>query len=269
MNGIFFPVQKKQRKNLLSIPIKKSQTLITRRLSIEFRNSITDTPEDAEMDDDQNQPLYCITFDNVLEAAGRIKDIAYRTPVLTSRSLIDNGKNYFFKVEALQKTGSFKFRGALNAVKAELEKRDGTSLSVVTHSSGNHAQALALAAKLASTAKTKVSATIVMPKNTPNVKKAAVADFGGNIVMVENTNEAREEEAERIVQATGAVFIHPSEDPRVIAGQGTACLEFVEQIRELGHDLDAVIIPVGGGGLAAGNTISLRALLGEKVKVRF
>ena len=212
---------------------------------------------------------YCISFDNVKEAAARIQGVAHRTPVLTSRSLIPTtDKSYFFKVEALQKTGSFKFRGALNAVKSELEAFDGSSMPVVTHSSGNHAQALALAAKLASNEKTTVSATIVMPKGAPQVKKAAVADFGAEIVMVENTNEARKEKADMIVQSTGAVFIHPSEDPRVIAGQGTTCLEFIEQVRELGKELDAVIIPVGGGGLASGNTIALRGLLGDKVKVR-
>lgn len=214
---------------------------------------------------------YCITFEkDVLQAAGRIQGVAHKTPVLTSQSLLSsNGKRYFYKVEAFQKTGSFKFRGALNAVKAELEKDQVTSpFPVVTHSSGNHAQALALAAKLASTETRNVSATIVMPKNAPNVKKAAVQDFGGNIVMVESTNEAREGEADRIVAATGASFIHPSEDPRVIAGQGTVCLEFVDQVKEMGEELDAVIIPVGGGGLASGNIISLRALLGDKVKVQ-
>jgi serine racemase len=249
---------------------------------------------------------YCITFDNVLQAAERIKGVAHRTPVLTSRSLIINTDNnsdqqpqYFFKVEAMQKTGSFKFRGALNAVKAELEKLTSSNdshndtfpsaqpLSVVTHSSGNHAQALALASKLASTPSRPITATIVMPLNTPTVKKAAVADFGGQIVMVASTNEAREEEADRIVATTGAAFVHPSEDPRVIAGQGTVCLEFVEQVRELrkmsmvgdscssssissseGGILDAVVIPVGGGGLAAGNIITLRALLGDSVKVK-
>jgi serine racemase len=212
---------------------------------------------------------YCITFEkDVLKAASRIQGAAHKTPVLTSQSLISDGKRFFFKVEAFQKTGSFKFRGALNAVKAELEKDQVTSpFPVVTHSSGNHAQALALAAKLASTETRNVSATIVMPKNAPNVKKAAVQDLGGNIVMVENTNEAREGEADRIVASTGASFIHPSEDPRVIAGQGTVCLEFVEQVKEMGEELDAVIIPVGGGGLASGNIISLRALLGDKVKV--
>jgi threonine dehydratase len=213
---------------------------------------------------------YCITFDNVLEAAGRIEGIAHRTPVMTSNSLIPSDKHYFFKCECLQRTGSFKFRGALNAVKAELESSNatGSSFPVVTHSSGNHAQALALAAKLASTEATKVFATIVMPKNAPLVKKGAVAAFGGNIVMSENTTLAREEECDKIIKSTGSTFIHPSENPRVIAGQGTVCLEFVEQMKEMGKELDAVIIPVGGGGLAAGNAISLRALLGDKVKVR-
>ncbi len=107
-----------------------------------------------------------------------------------------------------------------------------------------------------------------MPSNAPLVKKRAVESYGATIVEVANTNEAREEEADRIVEATGAAFIHPSEDPRVIAGQGTTSLELVEQVRELaGQELDAVIIPVGGGGLASGNTIALRGMLGDNVKV--
>jgi serine racemase len=228
----------------------------------------------------QDTALYCISLDDVQKAGERILGIAHRTPVLTSQSLInsnkhysnDDGKTYFFKVEAMQKTGSFKFRGALNAIKAELETFQGTSSSsmpVVTHSSGNHAQALALASKLASTETIQITATIVMPNNAPLVKKAAVEDFGAKIVMVENTNEAREEMADRIVETTGAVFVHPSENPRIIAGQGTVCLEFVEQVREMtgGKDLDAVIIPVGGGGLASGNLVCIRGLLGKKVKI--
>jgi len=241
----------------------------------------------------------------------------------------DDGQDYFFKVEAMQKTGSFKFRGALNAVKYHIEttlqkknkskeeksKCDSCSshliIPVVTHSSGNHAQALALASKLASSEHTtnttnyndtnnrnkntqetrtivvNVTATIVMPRNCPHIKKQAVVDFGAEIVLVENTNEARKKEAERIVSTTpGAIFVHPSENPQVMAGQGTVCLEFVEQVRTLlwksnksknkntvsgvgggGGELDAVIIPVGGGGLAAGNCMSLRGLLGEKVKI--
>jgi len=226
---------------------------------------------------------YCVSFDDVKNAANRIRGVAHRTPVMTCRSLMaasghDDGKNYFFKVEAMQKTGSFKFRGALNAVKAQLEdmiknnmmENIPSSIQVVTHSSGNHAQALALASKLASNKKTKVRATIVMPVTAPLVKKQAVLDFGADIVIVDNTNDARKEEATRIVLSTGAVFIHPSENPRVIAGQGTVCLEFVEQVRERLNgvgNLDAVIIPVGGGGLASGNAISLRGILGDKVKI--
>ncbi len=260
---------------------------------------------------------YCITLEDVQQAAVRIEGIALRTPVLTSRTIMDHpGISYFFKVEALQKTGSFKFRGALNAIKHELELVRATMaelpedtpttttrvMSVVTHSSGNHAQGLALAAQLASTSSSTstttspqescgdeggivVSATIVMPENAPLVKKKAVESYGATIVQVASTNEAREAAAEEIVRTTGAIFIHPSEDPRVIAGQGTTCLEMVEQVRELlalqspssrsiddqqPHygDLDVVIIPVGGGGLASGNAVALRGLLGDKVKVR-
>jgi serine racemase len=230
----------------------------------------------------QSTTPYCISLNDVQMAGQRIHGIAHRTPVLTSKSLIgssdnnknnsaDDGKKFFFKIEAMQKTGSFKFRGALNAIKAEMETFDGTSSSmpVVTHSSGNHAQALALASKLASTETVQIKATIVMPNNAPMVKKTAVQDFGADIVMVENTNEAREEMADRIVETTGALFVHPSENPQVIAGQGTVCLEFVEQVREMtsGEDLHVVIIPVGGGGLASGNLVCLRGLLGEKVKI--
>ena len=211
---------------------------------------------------------YCISLDDVMEAAERIEGVAHRTPVLTSSSFDSNDRHVFFKVEAMQRTGSFKFRGALNAVKAHVANTASPSLHVVTHSSGNHAAALSLAAKMASTEETSVTATIVMPHNAPDIKKAAVEGFGGNIVSVDNTNEARESEADRIVEETGAVFVHPSEDPLVIAGQGTISLELVAQVKVLGYDLDAVIIPVGGGGLASGNTIALRGLLGDKVKVR-
>ena len=220
---------------------------------------------------------YCITFEDVQRAASRIHGTAHVTPVLTSTSLNEAAsrdsafcRKLFFKVEAMQRTGSFKFRGALNAVRSLLEENSGNKdLQVVTHSSGNHAQALALAAKLSSSPDTtQVTATIVMPESTPLVKKNAVIAFGGIPVMTANTNEARESEATRIREETGAIFIHPSEDPRVIAGQGTVCLELVQQAREsLQVELDAVIIPVGGGGLAAGNIITLRALLGDKVKI--
>jgi len=221
------------------------------------------------------QQGYCICFDDVKKAATRIQGIAHRTPVLTSSSISSLAqRQLFFKVEALQKTGSFKFRGALNAVKDELEQRSNkntTFLPVVTHSSGNHAQALALAAQLSSQSSCKVQATIVMPNDCPDVKKNAVEGFGADVVLVEPTNEARKQKAEEIQMATGAIFIHPSEDPRVIAGQGTVCLEMLEQMKKeySMNLLDAIIIPVGGGGLASGNIITLRSLLGDKVKVRF
>ena len=241
---------------------------------------------------DGNDHAYCCRFADVQAAATRIQGVAHRTPVLTSQSINDmmNGAGaeaeaestatarccrLFFKVEALQKTGSFKFRGALNAVRSILEQQqqeqpNEQSLTVVTHSSGNHAQALALAAKLSTSRNGggggPVQATIVMPESAPRVKTQAVIDFGGTPVLVANNNEAREEACERIRQETGAIFVHPSEDPRVIAGQGTVCLELVQQTQEQ-HALDVVIIPVGGGGLAAGNTIALRALLGPDVKI--
>jgi serine racemase len=217
---------------------------------------------------------YCISFEDVKAAAARIEGTAHRTPVLTSSTLSElagSNKTLYFKVEAMQKTGSFKFRGALNAVRSILETTTTTDseqeLHVVTHSSGNHAQALALASRLAGSSHT-VKATIVMPESTPVVKKDAVVAYGGIPIMTANTNEAREDKAEEIRRETGAVFIHPSEDPRVIAGQGTVCLEFIEQVKEMsGSDLDLVIIPVGGGGLAAGNATTLRAALGDKVTI--
>lgn len=239
---------------------------------------------------------HCITYQNVLDAAEKIEGIVHRTPVLTSSSLnessYDNSKKnrrLFFKIEAMQRTGSFKFRGALNATLhlvdeiiasasctaedkqgMQEQQRLNPKVHVVTHSSGNHAAAVALAARLASEKMgMDIHATIVMPKNAPTIKVNGVLGFGGDIVFVESTNEAREEMADTIVREKGAKFIHPSEDPRVIAAQGTTCLEFVEQVRAMiKADLDAVIIPVGGGGLAAGNTVALRGLLGGKVKVR-
>mmetsp|Transcript_31089 Transcript_31089/g.45494 ORF Transcript_31089/g.45494 Transcript_31089/m.45494 type:complete len:392 (-) Transcript_31089:219-1394(-) len=243
---------------------------------------------------------YCTTFADIQEAAMRIRNIAHRTPVLTCSTMdemvssdCEKSVKLFFKVEAMQKTGSFKFRGALNAVKCLLSeteqeqnenaKNEINPLQVVTHSSGNHAQALALAAKLASTESIlcNVHATIVMPRGAPEIKKRAVEGYGAEIILVENTNEAREEKADVVVAERGASFIHPSEDPRVIAGQGTVCLEMVEQCAQImmipnaadstsnkkSAPLDIVVIPVGGGGLASGNIIALRGLLGDSVKI--
>lgn len=240
--------------------------------------------------DDINTNGYCINFEDVKKASQRIQNIAHVTPLLSSTSInqllkcSNQQMKLFFKVEALQKTGSFKFRGALNATKTLMESSPSTnkaphesqevdkkSIHVVTHSSGNHAQALALAAQLASSSNQTIEATIVMPKNAPEIKQKAVQSYGAEIVLVENTNQARQQMAHHIVQTSThpiTSFIHPSENPFVIAGQGTVGLEMVSQIRsQLSNDLDIVVIPVGGGGLASGNAIALRGLLGPKLKI--
>lgn len=246
-------------------------------------NDINEIVGDGPVDNQLSQ--YCASLADVEAAYERINGIAHKTPVLTCSSISDmissgdktSKANCFFKVEALQKTGSFKFRGALNAIQSLISEQDhethcegkSKDLNVVTHSSGNHAQALALAAKLASTKLFNVNATIVMPDNAPSIKKRAVEGYGAEVVLVQSTNEAREAKANEIVKQRGSYFIHPSEDPRVIAGQGTVCLEFVSQVQSMtgGESLDIVIIPVGGGGLASGCTTSLRGLLKSKVTI--
>ena len=186
----------------------------------------------------------------VQAAAARIKPYVHRTPVLTCTSLNDLvGAALFCKCENFQKVGAFKFRGACNAVFAlsDQEARQG----VATHSSGNHAAAVALAAQLR-----RVPAPIVMPDNAPAVKKAAVAGYGGSIVYCAPTLAAREATLERVVHETGAIFIHPYNDARVIAGQDTAALELLTDIA----DLDIIMTPVGGGGLLSGTAIVTAAL---------
>lgn len=180
------------------------------------------------------------------ECHERIKPFIHNTPVLTSR-LIDQmvGASVFFKCENFQRMGAFKMRGAANAImqlpKALQQK------GVVTHSSGNFAQALSLAAQSLG-----VKAFIVMPKNAPQVKKNAVKGYGGIVVECESTLEAREKEAQKIEEEQGATFIHPSNDDTVILGQGTACKELLEEHSEL----DYVFTPVGGGGLIAGTALA-------------
>jgi threonine dehydratase len=200
------------------------------------------------------------TLADVRAAAERIRPYAHRTPVLTCAGLDAlAGARLHFKCENLQKVGAFKFRGACNAVfsLSEDEIRRGVS----THSSGNHAAALALAARLRGAA-----AHIVMPRTAPAVKRAAVAGYGGRIVSCEPTLAARETALAEVTAATGAVFIHPYNDPRVIAGQGTAVLELLADAPEI----DTVITPVGGGGLLSGTAIAaigiapgIRVLAGE------
>jgi len=190
------------------------------------------------------------TLDIIREAAERIKHLVHRTPVLTSESINDiSGAEIFFKCENFQKSGSFKMRGAANAVlslpKKELER------GVATHSSGNHAQAIARAA-FASGA----NAYIVMPQTAPEVKRRAVLSYGARITMCKPTLKSREKTLEKVVEETGASFVHPYNDYRVIAGQGTAALELLEDTQ----NLDMILAPVGGGGLVSGTAIATQAL---------
>jgi threonine dehydratase len=190
------------------------------------------------------------TLDDIRQAADRIRPYAHRTPVITCESLDQQvGAQVFLKCENLQKVGAFKFRGACNAVYSLTEKE--AVRGVCTHSSGNHAQALALAAKMRG-----IPAYIVMPNNAPSVKKNAVAGYGGAITYCEPTLEARETTLEKIRHETGANVVHPYNDERVIAGQGTAALELLADVQ----NLDVIIAPVGGGGLLSGTSISAKGI---------
>lgn len=190
-----------------------------------------------------NQP----TMDDIYAAAARLHPYAHHTPVLTCASLDRRaGAEIYLKCENLQKVGAFKFRGACNAVFLLTDEQ--ARRGVATHSSGNHAQALALAAKLRG-----IPAYIVMPENAPSVKKAAVAGYEGQITYCSPTLQAREDTLAEVIQRTGAVEVHPYNDARVIAGAGTAALELVAEI----PNLDVVIAPVGGGGLLSGTAIAV------------
>ena len=200
------------------------------------------------------------TLHDIRAAAQRIKPYIHRTPVLTNESLDQRtGAQVYLKCENLQKVGAFKFRGACNAVFSLGEEEAARGVS--THSSGNHAQALALAAKLRD-----IPAYIVMPRNAPKVKKEAVAGYGGVITFCEPTLEARESTLRKIAEETGSTIIHPYDNDHVIAGQGTAALELLEDIA----DLDVIIAPIGGGGLISGTSIAateirkdIRVIAGE------
>jgi threonine dehydratase len=197
----------------------------------------------------------CPVFDDVIEAAGRIKPYVHRTPVLTSRTLNKlAGAAIFLKAENFQRVGAFKARGACNAVFALSE--DDARCGVATHSSGNHAQAVAFAAGLRG-----IRAIVVMPEDAPPVKVAAVKDYGAEIVWSRSKPLDRERTLETVLEQTEsamcrAVFIHPSNDFHVIAGQGTAALELFQDV----PDLDVVMTPVGGGGLLAGTALSAKVL---------
>jgi len=196
---------------------------------------------------------YAVTIDDVRAAAKRIAPYAHRTPVMTS-SYIDElaGRSVFFKCEIFQKIGAFKFRGACNAVMKLSD--DAAKRGVVTHSSGNHAQALALAAKLRG-----ISAHIVMPRNSSAVKIRAVEGYGAKVYLCEPNQAAREGTAADVVIQTGGTLIPPYNHPDVIAGQGTIALELLEDVPAPG--LDAIIVPIGGGGMISGICIAAHGSL--------
>lgn len=201
-----------------------------------------------------------LNLSDVQLAAERILPYAHRTPIMTSHTLDEQaGKHLHFKCENFQKVGSFKFRGAINAV-SQLEF--GSRPVVVTHSSGNHAQALSLAAKVKG-----LQATIVMPRTAPHCKRAAVLGYGASVVACEPTEPAREaaknaEIASLRTSGRSADYVSSSQDPRVIAGQGTVALEMMEDVKQL----DSVIAPVGGGGLLAGVALTAKSL-NPRIKV--
>lgn len=192
-------------------------------------------------------------FAAIERAAQRIEGLAHRTPILTSAYFNrQTGAELFFKCENFQKVGAFKFRGACNAIGA-LSAEQGRR-GIVTHSSGNHGQAVALAARLKG-----YPAIVVMPANAARVKIEAVREYGAEIVFCEPTTPARAAAVERVLAERGGVFIPPYDHPDVIAGQGTAALELMRDV----PDLDIVIAPVGGGGLISGTAIAAKHLRPE------
>jgi threonine dehydratase len=190
------------------------------------------------------------TWQAIVDAQTRIAARIHRTPVLTSRSLdAITGAKLFFKCENLQKTGSFKIRGASNAILSLTEEE--ASRGIVTPSSGNHGAAVACAAAWRG-----VPAFIVMPKNAPRVKCDAVESYGGKITFCQPTITARKEAAARVQAETGAYLVHPYDDDRIIAGQATAAKELLEEV----GDLDAVFAPVSGGGLLSGTCLGAKGV---------
>ena len=189
-----------------------------------------------------------MTRKNLIDCHNRIKPFIHNTPVLTSSYINEiTGADVYFKCENFQKMGAFKMRGAANAILrlSDEQKSNG----VVTHSSGNHAQAISLAAK-----KIGIKAYIVMPSNAPEIKKEAVKGYGGELIECESNLEAREAAAKDVVHSKSATFIHPSNNLDVIIGQGTAAKELIEQYGSFDH----ILVPIGGGGLIAGSALAAK-----------
>ena len=191
-----------------------------------------------------------MTFADVLSAAEVLKGVAHVTPVHTSQTLDGlAGAHIFLKCENFQRVGAFKFRGAYNALSrlSDAQKRAG----VLTFSSGNHAQAIALAGKLLD-----IETTIVMPTNAPAVKRLATEGYGGNVILYDPDESSREELGNKLAAERGLTIIPPYDHPHIIAGQGTAAKELYEEVGEL----DYLFVPCGGGGLLSGSAVSTRQL---------
>ena len=201
---------------------------------------------------DQNE-MYIPTYQDMLDAHERIKPHINRTPIRTSDYLNElTGAQLFFKCENFQEPGAFKVRGASNAVFGLDEKQ--AAKGVATHSSGNHASCLSYAAMLRG-----IPCNVVMPRTAPQAKKDTVRRYGGKITECEPSTSSREETFAKVQAETGGDFVHPYNDPRVIAGQGTCAREFMEQT----GGLDAVVAPIGGGGMISGTCLTLSTLAPE------
>ena len=191
-----------------------------------------------------------VSWDDIAAARKRLEGVAIRTPVLRSRQFDEEAKaTVYFKAENLQRAGAFKFRGAYNKIKTEME-RGGVS-EVVAYSSGNHAQAVALVSKLLN-----VKATIVMPRDAPAAKLAATRGYGAEVVLYDRYGESRDEIGERLVEERGALLVPPFDDELIMAGAGTATAELMEEV----PDLDFLLVPVSGAGLIAGSATAAKHL---------
>lgn len=187
------------------------------------------------------------TYQDVAEAHQRILQYLNKTPILTSRTINElTGAQCYFKCENFQRIGAFKFRGAMNALSQFTgeQRKNG----VITFSSGNHAQAIALSAKLLG-----IPATIIMPEDAPSAKMQATKGYGGRVILYNRYTQDREEIGQRLAQEEGLTLIPPYDHPHVIAGQGTAAKELFEEVGEL----DMLFVPLGGGGLLSGSLLSL------------
>ena len=191
-----------------------------------------------------------LNYGDVEQAAARLEGAAHRTPVLTSRTAdAATGAQLFFKCENYQRMGAFKFRGAYNAIARFTDAQ--RAAGVLTFSSGNHAQAIALSARLAG-----IRATIIMPKDAPALKVQATKEYGGEVIFYDRYTENREEIGRRLAEERGMTLIPPYDHPDVICGQGTAAMELFQDVGEL----DVLLVPLGGGGLLAGSALAASGL---------